>query len=113
MNARIRASPIITNEHRHVIRRGHACTVLPWGSVNRNVVPGPERPGTAQPDATRLEEHGEREIRAVRLLREVSAQIPYLTAHRRESAVAAWFGISWVLSVPESPRFVSTSQLNA
>ena len=43
---------------------------LRWGSVNRNVAPGPERPATARHDATRLEKHGEREMRAVRLLRE-------------------------------------------
>ena len=59
---------------------------------------GPERPATAQPDATRLQEHGERETRAVRLLREGSGQFLYLIAHRRESAVAAWFSISRVLS---------------
>ena len=42
------------------------------------------RPARAQRDATRLEEHGEREMRAVRLLREGCAQIPYLIAHSRE-----------------------------
>jgi hypothetical protein len=41
------------------------------------------------------------------------AQFLYLIAHRRESAVAAWFSISRLLSERESSRFVSTSQLNA
>jgi hypothetical protein len=58
-----------------------------------------------------LQEHGEREARAVRLLREGSVQFLYLIAHERESAVAAWFSISRVLSDPESSRPVSTSQL--
>jgi hypothetical protein len=60
-----------------------------------------------------LEERGEREISAVRLLREGIAQILYLNAHRRGSAVATWFSISRELSEPESSWFVSTSQLQA
>jgi len=43
-----------------------------------------------------LDEHGEREMIAVRLLRYGSSQISYLVAHRRESS--AWFGIRRVLS---------------
>jgi hypothetical protein len=55
------------------------------GNVNPNAGPGPPRPATAQADATRLEERGEREMRAIRLLREASAQILYLIAHRTGS----------------------------
>jgi hypothetical protein len=58
---------------------------------------------------SRLQEHGERETRAVRLLREESGQFRYLIAHKRDSAVAAWFSISRVLSDTEFFRFVSTS----
>jgi len=66
--------------------------------VNRSVALGPERPATAQPDATSLEGHDEREMRTVSLLREGSAQIPYPVAHKRERPVAAWFSIHRVLS---------------
>jgi hypothetical protein len=45
-----------------------------------------------------LEEHGEREMRAIRLLREASAQILYLAHKYEESAVVAWFNIRQLLS---------------
>jgi hypothetical protein len=42
----------------------------------------------------------------------VSAQIHYLIACKRESAIVAWFSIGQVLSEPAFSRFVSTFQLN-
>ena len=67
----------------------------------------------AQPDATRLDEHDECEMRALCLLREERAQISYLIAQRRKGAVAAWLSTSRVLSEPKPSRIVSALQLNA
>jgi hypothetical protein len=52
----------------------------------RDLLEGPECPATAQPDAIRLEEHTEHEMRAVCLPGGGSAQFLYLVAHRRKSA---------------------------
>jgi hypothetical protein len=43
----------------------------------------PSAPGDGSSGATRLEKRGEREMRAIRLLREASAQILYLIAQIR------------------------------
>ena len=56
---------------------------LRWGSVNRNVAPGPERPATARQDAIQSKKHGERENES----RPASA--------RRERAYTSW-NRSWL-----------------